>query len=59
MQTVQLSKLQPDLTRLVKALQEDLRQRCDEVSEANAPLLAEVCPGPTGPAHPGYLWGLA
>ena len=35
---VQLSKLQPYRIRLVKALQEDLRQRCDE-GEANAPLL--------------------
>lgn len=37
----QLSKLQPDLIKLVKLLQEDLRQRCDEVEEVNAPLLAE------------------
>ena len=37
----QLSKLQPDLIKLVKLLQEDLRQRCDEVEQVNAPLLAE------------------
>ncbi len=39
--SLQLNTLQPDLIKLVKALQEDLRQRCDEVAEVQAPLLAE------------------
>ncbi|MBX3168154.1 MAG: BREX-2 system adenine-specific DNA-methyltransferase PglX [Candidatus Eremiobacteraeota bacterium] len=41
MPTPQPAKTQSDLIRLVRALQEDLRQRCEEYADVAAPLRAE------------------
>ncbi|MFN8611336.1 MAG: BREX-2 system adenine-specific DNA-methyltransferase PglX [Vulcanimicrobiota bacterium] len=44
MQTIplfSLSKIQPELIRLVRTLQDDLRQRCQQVDEVDAPLRSE------------------